>query len=305
MREGLTPLPTLRQLRYLTALAEFGHFGRAAEACLVTQSTLSAGLQELETLLGTALVERTTRHVHLTPLGLAVAARARRLLADAQDLVDEVRAADAPLSGALRLGVIPTIAPYLLPRTLPRLRAAHPQLRLVLKEDLSARLADDLRAAELDALLLALPWPLEGAEILELGDDPFLLVVPPGHPLAQGTATAMPDLPADELLLLGEGHCLREHALSACRLVDRSGGGHGLVGTSLHTVIQMVAGGLGVTLLPKMAVDAGALAGTGLIAKPLADPEAKRRIGLAWRASSPRKAEMQALGRFFADALTG
>ncbi len=300
----MTPLPTLRQLRYLTALAELGHFGRAAEACLVTQSTLSAGLQELETLLGAALVERTTRHVTLTPLGHAVVARARRLLADVQDLIDEVRAADDPLTGELRLGVIPTIAPYLLPRALPRLRAAYPRLRLILKEDLSDRLADALKAADLDVLLLALPWPLEGAEILDLGDDPFLLAVPPDHPLAHGATIALPDLPSDELLLLGEGHCLREHALAACRLVDRAGDGQGLVGTSLHTIVQMVAGGLGITLLPKMAVDAGALANAGLVAKPLADAEAKRRIGLAWRRSSPRKAEMLALGEFFARALS-
>jgi len=295
----MTPLPTLRQLRYLVALAEHCHFGRAAEACLVTQSTLSAGLQELETLLGARLVERTRRSVLLTPLGLEVAERGRRLLLDARDLVDAVRAADAPLSGPLRLGVIPTVAPYLLPRLLPGLRRTHPRLKLILREDLSARLVEGLKAGELDVLLLALPWPAEGVAFLPIGDDPFLLAVPPGHPLAGDGPLDAALLPADELLLLEEGHCLREHALAACRL----GGGHGLTGTSLHTVIQMVAGGLGITLLPKMAVDSGALAGSGLVVRPLADSGAKRGIGLAWRAASARAAEFHALGRALAEGM--
>jgi LysR family hydrogen peroxide-inducible transcriptional activator len=299
----MTPLPTLRQLRYLTALAEHGHFGRAAEACLVTQSTLSAGLQELEALLGTVLVERTKRHVMLTPLGLAVTERARRLLVDAQELVDTVRAADAPLSGALRLGVIPTIAPYLLPRVMPALRAAYPQLKLVLREDMSARLAEALKRGALDVLLLALPWPIEGVETLDVGDDAFLLAVPPGHPLATAPAIHSTDLALAELLLLEEGHCLRDHALAACHMVARPGGEQAVSGTSLHTVVQMVANGLGVTLLPKMAVEAGALAGTDLVVRSLADPGAKRRIGLAWRASSPRKAELQALAAVIASGM--
>ena len=297
----MNPLPTLRQLRYLTALAEHRHFGRAAEECLVTQSTLSAGLQELETLLGASLVERTRRSVRLTSLGEEVAARARRLLRDAQDLVDAVRAADAPLSGPLRLGVIPTIAPYLLPRVLPDLRRAYPNLRLILREDLSARLMEGLKGGDLDLLLLALPWAAEGITFLPIGDDPFLLALPPGHPLAGDTPLAIDTLPADQLLLLEEGHCLRDHALAACHLAPHRD--QGLTGTSLHTVVQMVAGGLGITLLPKMAVESGALAGSGLVARPLADAGAKRGIGLAWRASSARSGEFRLLGEALAAAI--
>lgn len=296
----MTPLPTLRQLRYLTALSEHRHFGRAAESCLVTQSTLSAGIQELESLLNCALVERSRRQVVLTPTGLAVAERARRLLLDAQDLVDAVRAADAPLTGTLRLGVIPTIAPYLLPRVLPALHTAYPNLRLILREDLSARLAEGLKAGDLDLVLLALPWPIDGVEEMALSDDAFLLVLPATHPLAQKEPIAWEDIPMDEMLLMEEGHCLRDHALAACRMAGIKGGRNGLYGTSLQTIVQMVAGGLGMTFLPEMAVEAGALAGTGLVARRLSDAGAKRQIGLVWRASSPRAAEMRRLGAWFA-----
>ena len=296
----MTPLPTLRQLRYLTALSEHRHFGRAAEECLVTQSTLSAGIQELESLLNCALVERSRRQVVLTPTGLAVAERARRLLLDAQDLVDAVRAADAPLTGTLRLGVIPTIAPYLLPRVLPALHAAYPHLRLILREDLSARLAEGLKAGDLDLLLLALPWPIDGVEEMTLSDDPFLLVLPATNPLAEKEPIAWEDIPMAEMLLMEEGHCLRDHALAACRMAGIKGRQNGLYGTSLQTIVQMVAGGLGMTFLPEMAVEAGALAGTGLVARRLSDTGAKRQIGLVWRASSPRAAEMRRLGAWFA-----
>jgi LysR family hydrogen peroxide-inducible transcriptional activator len=299
----MTPLPTLRQLRYLTALADHGHFGRAADACLVTQSTLSAGLQELETLLGAMLVERTKRRVMLTPLGEDVVRRARRLLADAQDLVDVVRAAEEPLSGPLRLGVIPTIAPYLLPTALPVIRSRHPGLRLSLREDLSGRLAAALQEGTLDVLLLALPWPIEGAETVAIGEDPFLLALLAGHPLAAAAVVDLGELPANDLLMLEEGHCLRDHALAACRLAGRWGGGVGLTGTSLNTIVHMVAGGMGLTLLPKMAVDAGVVVGAGLTVRPLADPEAKRIIGLAWRSSSPRGEEFRVLAAEFAAAL--
>ena len=296
----MTPLPTLRQLRYLIALADHGHFGRAADACLVTQSTLSAGLQELESVLGVALAERTKRKVMLTPLGLEVVDRARRLLVEAQGLVDAVRAADAPLSGALRLGVIPTIAPYLLPRILPALRRQFPNLKLILREDLSARLTESLREGHLDVLLLALPWLADGVETIDLADDPFFLVLPPDHPLAKQEIIEPQDLPLEELLLLEEGHCLRDHALAACHLLYDPGREHSLSGTSLATLVQMVAGGLGVTLLPQMAVSAGALAGTGLVARSLGSSGAKRRIGMLWRSTSPRKVELTVLARVFA-----
>ncbi|MBF0394439.1 MAG: hydrogen peroxide-inducible genes activator [Alphaproteobacteria bacterium] len=288
----MKPLPTLRQLRYLVALADHRHFGKAAESCFATQSTLSAGLQELETLLGAILVERTKRRVMPTPLGEEVVARARALLRGAEDLVEAVEMARQPLTGALRLGIIPTIAPYLLPGVLPGLRAAHPRLRLMLREDLTMRLLDGLGGGALDAVLIALPWPAEGLETLELAEDPFLFACAPDHPLAAKDSVTSADLAATELLLLEDGHCLREHALSACRLPSAAGRA---MGTSLNTLVQMVANGLGVTLLPKLAVDGGVLRGTDLVTRPLAEP-ASRRIGLAWRRSSPRAAEFALLG---------
>lgn len=287
-------LPTLRQLRYLVALAEHRHFGRAAETCLATQSTLSAGLQELENLLGVVLVERTKRKVMLTPIGEEVVARAREVLHGAEDIADLAASAAEPLSGPLRLGVIPTIAPYLLPRVLPRLRIDHPGLRLYLREDLTARLLDRLGAGDLDVALIALPYHAPDIETLEIAEDPFILACPPGHPLAAKPDLRSTDLVGTDLLLLEEGHCLRDHALAACHLPGPARG-EGVLGTSLATLVQMVANGLGVTLLPKMAVDCGVLAGTDLVTRPLADA-GSRGIGLAWRPSSPRKADFRALG---------
>jgi LysR family transcriptional regulator, hydrogen peroxide-inducible genes activator len=288
-------LPTLRQLGYLVSLADHKHFGRAARACHATQSTLSAGIQELERLLGAPLVERTKRRVMLTPLGEDVTARARRVLTDAQGIVEAAEASE-PLAGPLRLGVIPTIAPFLLPRALARVRKAHPALRLILREDLTDSLLARLSAGELDAALIALPWPLEGLESLDLGFDPFLFVAPADHPLAKRASLREVDIPSDELLLLEEGHCLREHAMAACRMVRAEGR---VLATSLQTLVPMVASRLGVSLLPKMAVDAGILSGTGLVARPLADKKAGRTIALSWRASSPRKPAFRTLGEHF------
>ncbi|MBC7906230.1 MAG: hydrogen peroxide-inducible genes activator [Rhodospirillaceae bacterium] len=289
-------LPTLRQLRYLVALAEHRHFGRAAETCLATQSTLSAGLQELENLLGVTLVERTKRKVMLTPLGEEVVARARVVLRGAEDITDLAAASAEPLSGPLRLGVIPTIGPYLLPRVLPSLRQAYPNLRLYLREDLTARLLERLSSGDLDAVLIALPYDSAEMESMVVGEDPFMLACPPGHALAAKSEIDSADLVDCELLLLEEGHCLREHALAACRLPGPAKG-DGIMGTSLATLVQMVANGLGVTLLPQMAVQCGVLAGTDLVTRPLAEA-GNRLIGLAWRPSSPRKAEFRALGEF-------
>ncbi len=296
----MTPLPTLRQLRYLEALAEHRHFGRAAEACFVTQSTLSAGLQELEQTMGVTLVERTKRWVMLTPLGTEVARRGAALLRDAKDIVDMVQATLEPLSGPLRLGVIPTIAPYLLPRLLRPLRRRFPALRLYLHEDMTARLLQDLAEGRIDAALLAFPYAADGIASAHILDDPFLLVCPPDHPLAAKPRLDAADLQPDTLLLLEEGHCLREHALAACHLpLTRTG--ETVRGTSLQTVIQMAASGLGVTLLPRMAVEAGAVAGTGLLVKPLESDAPMRTVGLAWRKTSPRAEEFRTLAAFIAD----
>ncbi|MTJ83996.1 MAG: hydrogen peroxide-inducible genes activator [Telmatospirillum sp.] len=297
----MAAIPTLRQLRYLVALDDHRHFGHAADACAATQSTLSAGLQELEAILGANLVERTKRRVLITPLGQEVVARARVLLRGAEELVDIARSAAEPLSGEIRLGVIPTVGPYLLPRILPALRAAHPRLKLYLREDLSARLLDLLGNGDLDVVLLALPYRADEFESHPLFEDPFLLAIPPGSPLDRPGPARPDDIPADELLLLEEGHCLRDHALAACHLSGPlgklSGRSDRMLATSLMTLVQMVAGGLGITLLPRLALDGGVLAGTGLVTRSLGADAPARSIGLTWRNASPRKPEFQLLGQ--------
>ncbi len=292
------PLPSLRQVGYLIALAQYRHFGRAAESRFVTQSTLSAGIQELETALGATLVERTKRRVHLTPLGKVMAARGRELMRIAEEMTELARGAAGPLTGHRQVGVIPTIAPFLLPKVLPALALAFPGLKLSLREDLSARLLEQLDRGELDAVIYALPYAAEGLEVMELGRDPFLLVCPPDHRLAGREAVEPGELPVAELILLQDGNCLTDHALSACRLALSRGTRSGLgtmLGTSLHTVVQMVAGGLGITLLPRLAVEAGILRGTDLVARPLIDAGA-RTLALAWRRSSPHGSEFALLG---------
>lgn len=302
----MTDLPSLRQLRYLAALAENRHFGRAAEACHVSQSTLSAGIQELEQRLGGALVERSKRNVRLTPLGEQVAERARALLAEAEALVTLGRAAE-PLDGPLRLGVIPTISPYLLPRLLPALRRKHAKLRLYLTEDLTARIVERLNEGNLDLLLLALPYDLPGLETMILFEDPFLFAARRDHPLAESGAKDAP-LPStrlehEPLLLLEDGHCLRDQALAACRLGERRR--QPFAATSLPTLIQMVDNGIGSTLLPRMAVASGALKGTAITTRPLApesgQAEPARSIGLAWRRSDPRRPAFRQLGQEIAE----
>jgi LysR family hydrogen peroxide-inducible transcriptional activator len=297
-------LPSLRHLRYLSTLAETHHFGRAAQNCHVTQSTLSAGLKELESALGARLVERTKRRVMLTPLGEEVVARSRRLLQDAAEIVELTRAAAGPLTGVLRLGVIPTIAPFLLPRVLPKARKAYPKLRLRLREDLTDRLLSRLVGGDLDLALLALPYEVGDLETLELGEDAFLLACPPEHPLATSARLTPDDLARGPLLLLEEGHCLSGHALAACRLAEAPGSAE-LQATSLHTLVHMVAGGLGVTLLPEMAVKAGLMKATGLVARPLPGRDAARKIGFVWRRSSPRKDDYRRLAAHFSEALRG
>ncbi|HYE26764.1 MAG TPA: hydrogen peroxide-inducible genes activator [Allosphingosinicella sp.] len=289
-----TYLPTLKQLQYLVALEEEGHFGRAAEACFVTQSTLSAGIRELEALIGVVLVERTRRVVRFTPLGRRVAAKARRVLGEADELADMVRAAGEPLAGELRMGVIPTIAPFLLPRLLPRLRREFPELRLFLREETSQAACDSLHRGQLDCVLLALPYGCGEVETAPLFDDRLYVAFPPGE--APGRDGPVPAAAIDEhrLLLLEDGHCLKDHALAACNRPELRAEAT-MLGTSLHTLVQMVAGGLGQTLVPEMALQAGLLEGTGVAARPLAADHACRRIALIWRRGSPREKEFRLL----------
>ena len=286
-------LPKLKQLQYLVALADTLHFGRAAEQCHVTQSTLSAGLQELEALLGVQLVERTRRSVLFTPLGNEVAAKARTLLIGAEELISLAQASQNPLSGTIRMGVIPTIAPFLLPQALPPLRQTFPDLKLHLLEATSQDLCDRLHAGQLDVVLFALPYRCGEIEVVSLFEDEFLVAYPPKAEVPKGAVSAA-DLEPETLLLLEEGHCLRDHALSACSLpgIDPT---RSIMATSLHTVVQMVDNGLGITLLPKLAVDGGLLTGTGVQLAPLIEGATPRQIGLVWRRSNPRASEFRLL----------
>lgn len=291
-------LPTLKQLQYLVALHTHGHFGRAAEACFVTQSTLSAGIKELETLIGVTLVERTRRVVRFSPLGLRVAEKARRILRETEDLADMVRASGKPLAGELRLGVIPTIAPFLLPALLPRLRAQWPDLKLFLREETSAAACKALHRGQLDCVLLALPYACGEVERAELFEDHFLVAFPPGGADALPAKVKPAAIDETKLLLLEDGHCLKDHVLSACNRPELRAGA-AILGTSLHTLVQMVDNGLGMTLVPEMAVEAGLLAGTGVVARPLDAEHPSRSIALVWRRNSPREKEF----RLLADAL--
>ena len=291
--------PTLKQLRYLCAVAEHQHFGQAASACHVSQSTLSAGIGELEDALGVSLVERNNRRVFLTLLGEEVVERARDLLVDVEDMVSLCAGAGAPFQGRMRMGVIPTVAPYLLPGLLSQIRARHPAFKLFIREDLSQPLVDSLLAGELDVLLLALPFPAEQVETMSLFEDDFLLACPDSHPLTTRASLKSADLRGESLLLLEEGHCLRDHALEACKLRD-SQISVPYQATSLATIVQMVANDIGVTLLPGMAVKAGIVGNAPLTVRSFAQTNVTRKIGLMWRKKTPRRVEFRQLGELIA-----
>jgi LysR family hydrogen peroxide-inducible transcriptional activator len=281
-------LPTLRQLAYLVELSRRLHFGAAAEAQFVTQSTLSAGIKELERLLDVQLVERDRRHVRLTAVGEDVVARARGLLAGAADLAEAARAATRPLCGPLHLGAIPTIAPYLLPGVLPALRRAHPELTLYLREDVTPSLLERLRAGGLDVALIALPFDTGDLYVRELFRDELAFVAREDDPGVRKKDVTRRRLDAGDMVLLEEGHCLRDHALAACG-PRRARGESRVEATSLTTLIQMVEGGLGVTLLPVLTLEAGILKGTGLVARPLAPPAPSRTLALVSRPTARRR----------------
>jgi LysR family hydrogen peroxide-inducible transcriptional activator len=289
-----TYLPTLKQLQYLIALREHGHFGKAAEASFVTQSTLSAGVRELESLLGIMLVERTRRVVRFTPLGNKIVDKAHRILREAEELAEMARSAGKPLAGDLRMSVIPTIAPFLLPKLLPALRDQYPDLKLYLREEPSAAACDALHHGQVDCVLLALPFAAGDIEKAELFSDRLYVAFPKDDP-RDPPPTITPDL-IDEsrLLLLVDGHCLKDHALAACNRPELRASAS-MMGTSLHTLVQMVDNGLGLTLIPEMAVRAGLLTGTKVVARPLETEHASRDIALIWRTSSPRREEFEML----------
>ncbi len=295
--------PTLRQLQYLKLLSEHGSFSRAADAAHVTQPTLSAGIQELEKILGAPVVERARSGVILTAAGREAVSRAEAILAQAEDLVQAVKAAGQPLSGRFRLGVIPTIAPFLLPLAVPALRRDYPRLRLFLREDLTQRLVAGLRAGSLDAALIALPYDMSGLEWAHVGEDELLAAAPANHPIAAQRRVAPEAFAGDELILLEDGHCLREHALAACGLAPpRTSGEESFAATSLPTLVQMVGSGLGVTFLPAMAVEAGLAEHAPITIRPLDADHPTREIVIAWRAGSSRAAEGRLLAEVFASA---
>jgi LysR family transcriptional regulator, hydrogen peroxide-inducible genes activator len=300
-RYAAAVLPTLRQLQYLKLLAEHGSFSRAAAAAHVTQPTLSAGIHELERVLGGTVVDRSRAGVILTPMGEEAVARARDILAQAEDLVQAARSAGRPLSGRFRLGVIPTIAPFLLPRALPLLRQRYPELKLFLREDQTQRLIAALKGGSLDAALIALPYDTTGLEHAPVGDDELSAVMPANHPLSASKRLKPDALSREELILLEDGHCLRDHALGACEL-DTPGGQGAFAATSLHTLVQMVGSGLGVSLLPAMAVDAGLTEGAPVAVRPLEARQSKREIVVAWRAGSSREADARLLAAALREA---
>lgn len=287
-------LPTLKQLQYLVALHEHGHFGRAAEASFVSQSTLSAGLRELESLLGVTLVERSRRVVRFTHLGNQVVAKAHRVLREAEEMTDLVQASGKPLAGQLAMSVIPTIAPFLLPRILPRLRRERPELKLQLREETSHAAVESLHHGRADCVLLALPFATGEIESAHIADDRLFVAFPRNDPRDPPEEVPASMIEEGRLLLLEDGHCLRDHALGACNRPDLRASAS-MIGTSLHTLVQMVDGGLGVTMLPEMALTAGILNGTGVVARPLKAKGASREIALIWRKNSPRRAEFALL----------
>jgi LysR family hydrogen peroxide-inducible transcriptional activator len=287
-------LPTLKQLQYLVALAGEENFGRAAERCGVTQSTLSSGIAELERLLGVILIERNRRVVRFTDLGSSIAAQATRILDETEVLADIVRASGEPLTGDLRLSVIPTIAPFVLPRLVTAVKRDYPGLRLFLREEMSGEACASLSGGRSDCILLALPYVCGDVEQEHIADDAILLAARSDDPTVITAATPAEAIDPERMLLLEDGHCLKDHAISACNRPDVAAGAR-MMGTSLHTLVQMVDGGIGMTMIPQMAVDAGILDGTDVEARNLGSPDAKRAIALVWRKASPRERDFRLL----------
>lgn len=291
-------LPSIKQLQYLIALQEHASFSEAAAASNVTQSTLSAAIAALEDLLGQRLADRSQRQISLTPLGLEVAEESRAIVARANALLSRAQSLQAPLSGPLRLGVIPTIAPFLLPDLLPALDQAYPLLELQLREDLSERLVEHLRTGAIDVALIAFPYDTPGMEQEELFQEPFVIACARGQWRGDNPAR-LGDLESEKLLLLEEGHCLRDHALTACKMQGRRDRSP-FSATSLATLIQMVGHGYGVTLLPEMTAQAQAMPKTIEIV-PFAAPAPARSIGIVWRRGNPQARDFALLGRLIRD----
>jgi LysR family transcriptional regulator, hydrogen peroxide-inducible genes activator len=284
----------LKDLRYLVAVADLRHFGRAAARCFVSQPTLSAQLKKLEQSLGVQLIERTPNNVSLTAAGEEVVARARRIIEASEEVVALAAAAHDPLGGRLRVALLPTIGPYLLPQIAPLIRRRLPRLQLQLYEYQTTPMLEKLHAGELDAGILALPVELAGLESRELYREPFLVALPERHPLAAHETLRAGDIKSERLLLLEEGHCLRDQALEVC---SRAGvrEAQDFRATSLETLRQMVAAGAGVTLLPELAARGAYRSARGVVLRPFARPVPVRHIGVVWRKSTARRAAIDAL----------
>ena len=287
---------SFRQLEYFVAVAERLSFRAAADACFVTQPGLSAQLKDLERLLGVQLFERSQRTVLLTPAGETLLPLARNILTSSGEFVDLARSLTQPLSGTLRLGVIPTVAPYLLPKTLPILRRRYPQLQVRLHEDLTHRLLELLAHGKLDLILVALEADLGNVATLALTTDPFVVAVPAQHRLAKRKRVTETDIAGEQVLLLDDGHCLRDQALAVCHTSGASEIGD-FRASSLNTLVQMVAGGIGITLLPRLSLEVEAPPHSQIVIIPFRKPEPSRTIGFAWRTTSPRAHEFQLLAK--------
>ena len=292
----MASLPTIKQLRYLVALEKHQHFGKAADACFVSQSAFSVAIRELESALNVKLVDRTNRSVTFTALGRQITSQARLCLFDLEGLIDIANEQRDPLSGELRLGAIPTIAPFMLPKILPGIHKAFPKLDLYLREDQSQSLYNELVNGGLDVILIALPYELKNVKTMPLFDDPFLLAAHKKTQLLDDPVNFKTNqLKSGELLMLEEGHCLREQILSALKLrsTDKL---NRFSATSLHTLIQMVDSDLGVSFIPQMALDSSLLKGSRISVYPMSKTYT-REIALAWRASSARGEEFSQLGK--------
>ena len=288
--------PNLRHLAYLVALAEHRHFGKAAAASAVTQSTLSAGIRELETMLGIQVAERTKRSVILTPIGHVLAEKAQALLRSVDDMLDIATEAAAPFSGTIALGTIPTIGPYLLPRIIPALRKRFPELRFALREDKTGALLDRLAHGRLDLVLIAFPYETEGLETMMLFDDAYRFACAASHPLARAPRIGLDQLIGEPLMLLERDHCLHSHALpllEAAAVAEAA-----FSATSLPTLIAMVAEGMGATLLPDLAITGGMAGGSDIAIRPISGEANRRSVGLAWRRQSGRAQTFMDIGDF-------
>jgi LysR family hydrogen peroxide-inducible transcriptional activator len=293
-------LPTIKQLRYFIALEHLGHFGKAAEACFVSQSAFSVAIKELETILGVQLVDRTNKQVTITETGREIAAHARRCIRDVEYLSELANSSKEPLSSRLTMGTIPTIAPFLLPKVLPAVRREYPDLKLFLREDTTQNVHQKLLSGELDLILIALPYALSQVEVMPLFKDKFYLACHHNTQHLNPKTFDINELPSESILLLEDGHCLRDHALSACHIGNRDSVNQ-FNASSLLSLIEMINSDLGVTFLTEMAKNASLLKETNIDMYPL-DDGSYREIGLAWRKGSARENEFRVLGEFIQQA---